>query len=136
MKLYSLLCVSLLFLLPIRSNAETWDKADLYLMNWSTDTRATVTIDQLRKWADYRRHVTARGAFDIAVMLKLDALKKSADTRAQDARFVVDFSTEKGAKITYYASYFNLCSADNKRRRSIDENFRKHIDALMKYGKS
>ncbi|HEX2749483.1 MAG TPA: hypothetical protein VHM91_15855, partial [Verrucomicrobiales bacterium] len=62
--------------------------------------------------------------------LELDKLAPVKEARPEDARLVIELTSEKGAVVTYYASRFNLCTLDNKSKRPIDEAFRKRFTDL------
>lgn len=111
--------------------ADTWQRADIYFIDWDVLTRASLTPERVRELADSKR-TFRRDAPEIARALALDRLRPTKDKRREDARLVIDLFTDTGDRITYYASRFNLCAADSASKRPIDEKFRQHFKRLAK----
>ena len=93
-------------------HADTWLRANLYFIEWSTTTRVALTPQRVRELADYKATFQA-DAPQLAASLHLEQLKKAKNREREDARLVVDLSTDTGTRVTYYASMFHLCSEDN-----------------------
>jgi hypothetical protein len=111
--------------------ADTWQRADIYFIDWDVLTRARLTPERVRELADSKR-TFRREAPEIARSLALDKLKLTKDKQPEDARLVIDLFTATGARITYYASRFSLCTADSTFKRPIDEQFRQRFKRLSR----
>jgi hypothetical protein len=111
--------------------ADTWRKAEVYYIDWDVLTRASLSVERVRELADYKQTFRI-DAPAVARLFELERLKPSKDIRQEDARVVLDLIDCTGQRHTYYASLFNLCSANNKLKRGIDEPFRKRIMRLAK----
>ena len=111
--------------------ADTWQRAEIYLIDWEMTTRVALTPQRVRELAKSRRAFREE-ASEIARLLALDKLKVQDEPRPEDARLVVDLYTDTGAKVTYYASRLNLCTADNASKHSLDAEFRKRFSELAK----
>jgi len=111
--------------------ADTWQRADIYFIDWDVLTRVGLTPERVRELADSKR-TFRRDAPDIARSLALDKLRPTEDKHSEDARLVIDLFTDTGARVTYYASRFNLCTADSASKRPIDEKFRQRFKHLSK----
>lgn len=110
--------------------ADTWTRADIYFIDWNVQVRVSLTPERVREIADSKR--TFLDASHLVRVLALDKLKPTNDRRPEDARLVVDLFTDTGARVTYYASMFDLCTADNALKRSVDEPFRERFRRLVK----
>jgi hypothetical protein len=111
--------------------ADTWQRADIYLIDWDVLTRASLTPERVRNLADFK-HTYQREALEIVRSLELDKLKPTNEKQPEDACLVVDLFTVTGVRVTYYASRFNLCTADCSSKRPIDEQFRQRFRSLAK----
>jgi hypothetical protein len=108
------------------SRADTWQRAEVYFIDWSVLTRVALSPERVRELADYK-HTVRNDAPAVARLLELTKLKPSKDNRPEDARLVIDLLDDTMQGHTYYASRFNLCSANNKRKRAMDEQFRQRL---------
>jgi len=102
----------------------------IYYYGWHTKTRAQLSPEDVRRAAPIV--VTVRDRVQVAKVrgwLDLGALK--AEECNRDVRLVVDFVAPSQAPESYYASFFDLCSADSKRGRPIDDAFRKHFQVIL-----
>ena len=111
--------------------ADTWQRADIYFIDWAVSTRIALTPQRVRELVDSKR-TFRNDASEIAHSLALDKLKPTKDKQPEDARLVIDLFTDTGACITYYASRFNLCSVDSASKRPIDEQFRQRFKRLLR----
>ena len=89
-------------------HADTWLRANLYFIEWSTTTHVALAPQRVRELADYKATFRA-GAPQFAASLDLEQLKKAKDREREDARLVVDLFTDIGTRVTYYASMLHLC---------------------------
>ena len=110
--------------------ADTWTRADICFIDWKVQVRVSLTPERVRKIADSKR--TFLDASHIVRVLALDKLKPTKDRRPEDARLVVDLFADTGARVTYYASMFDLCTADNALKGPVDEPFRQRFRRLVK----
>jgi hypothetical protein len=113
-------------------HADTWLRANLYFIEWSTTTRVALTPQRVRELADYKATFQA-DAPQLAASLHLEQLKKAKDREREDARLVVDLFTDTDTRVTYYASVFHLCSEDNVYKRAIGPGFRKQFADLARH---
>ena len=111
------------------SRTDDWLRADVYFIDWSVLTRAALTPKRVRQLADYK-HTFRDDAPAVARLLELAKVKPTKDNRQEDARLVIDLLDDTMQRHTYYASRFNFCSADNKRKRAIDAQFRQRLTRL------
>lgn len=125
-----ILCVGGLLASFSNCQAETWQRAEVYLVNWNTLTRARLTPERVRQVATSKR-TFHHDASKIVVLLALNQLQPAADHRPEDARLVVDLFTEAGERVTCYASRFDLCTADSTSKHAIDEQFRQRFEHLL-----
>ncbi len=106
------------------------ETATIYYYGWHTETRRRLYPEDVRR--DAPVVVTVRDASQVAKIrhwLVLGALQ--AEECKEDVRLVVDLQIPNQAVESYYAGRFNLCSADSKRGRLIDEAFRKHFQMIL-----
>jgi len=113
------------------SQGEEWQRAELYFIDWDVLTRASLTPERVRELADCKRTFT-HDASEVARTLALDKLRPVKNKEREDARLVVDLFTDTGHRLTYYASRFNLCTADSARKHSVGGQFRRYFSRLMK----
>jgi hypothetical protein len=69
--------------------SETWERADIYFVDWDVLTRTRLTPENVRELADFKR-TYQREALEIARALDLGKLSFSQDKRPEDARLVID----------------------------------------------
>jgi hypothetical protein len=117
------------------SDADDWQRADVYFIDWDNTTRIALTPGRVRQLADYK-HTFRNDAPAVARLLQLSRLKPVKNKRPEDARVVIDLTDDTLRVHTYYASRFNLCSADNRLKHEIDEQFRRRIARLAKQHKT
>jgi len=130
MKVRSLTILALVFsALCTVCRADTWRRAEVYLVGWEMVTRIPLTPERVRELAK-KKGVFQKEASAIARMLALQELKPDKEGRAEDARLVVDLYTDTGVRVTYYASRFNLSRADNASKRPIDDSFMKYFATI------
>ena len=129
---------ALLLLSGREARAETWKRADIYLLEWRVETYVQVSPESLRHSADKRntsfRAVTISDLHRIGQVVRtldLSALRPS-DGRSEDARLLVDLFSTSDRRITYYASRFAMATLDNSRKHRIDERFREYFRAITK----
>lgn len=108
---------------------ENWQRAEIHFIGWEVRTRASLTAEDVRRLTRLKC-TFRRDAPEIARWLACEKLKPARDKRPEDARLVVDLFTDTGARVTYYASQFNLCTADSASKRPIDGKFRRHFRLL------
>lgn len=114
------------------SRAEEWQqRAELYFIDWDVLTRVALTPERVRELADHKR-TFSRDVRSIVSALSISKLRPATHPEREDARLVVDLYTDTGARVTYYASRFNLCTADSKWKHPIDAQFRRYLSRLMK----
>jgi hypothetical protein len=113
------------------SKAEEWQRAELYFIDWDVLTRVGLTPERVRELADYRRTIS-RDLSNIVSTLAINKLRPAKHPEREDARLVVDLYTDTGARVTYYASRFDFCTADSKWKHPIDVQFRRYFSRLMK----
>jgi hypothetical protein len=109
--------------------SETWERADIYFVDWDVLTRTRLTPENVRELADFKR-TYQREALEIARAVDLGKLSFSQDKRPEDARLVIDLFAKDDVRVTYYASKFNLSTFDSTSKYPIDEQFRKHFRTL------
>jgi hypothetical protein len=109
--------------------AETWERADIYFVDWDLLTRTQLTPENVRDLAGDKR-TYQREAPEIARALDLGKLNFSQGKRPEDARLVIDLFSKAGVRVTYYASKFNLLTSDSTSKHPIDEKFRKYFRTL------
>ena len=109
--------------------ADDWQRADIYFVDWYVSSRIPFTPERVRRLAEHK-HTFRRGAPAVAHLLELSKLKPARDKTQEDARLVIDLLDDTMQRHTFYASMFNLCSADNKRKRAIDDKFRERLTRL------
>ena len=118
-----------LFLIVVATSvvcADTWQRANLYFVEWETTVRAALTPQRVRELADYRA-VFHRDVVTFANSLRLDALRPNKNKRPRDARLVIDLFTDTGARVTYYSDGADLLTEDNAYSRPVGEAFRKRM---------
>jgi len=125
-----ILTITLLSSLSV-GRGDTWQRVDIYFIDWAVSTRIALTPQRVRELADSKR-TFRNDAPEIARSLSLDKLRPTKDKQPEDARLVIDLFSDTGARITYYASQFHLCSADSASKRPIDELFRQRFKRLSK----
>ena len=113
------------------ARAEEWQRAELYFIDWDVLTRASLTPERVRALADHKR-TFSRDLAGIVNALAISKLRPAKRPEPEDARLVVDLYTDTGARVTYYASRFDLCTADSKWKHPIDVQFRRYFSRLMK----
>ncbi len=132
MKFKSLFLYYLFFIFTVHSSsADTWLRADVYFIDWDVVTRCSLTPKRIREICDYKK-TFRNNASEIVDLLKLEMLQPAKERHPEDARLVVDLITDTGARVTYYASGFSLCTEDNSRKRPIDNAFRRRFEKMMK----
>lgn len=116
------------------SQADTWQRAEVYYLEWDVATRGSLTPEQVRKFAAMAgdKVIFRNEAPAVARLLETGKLLRAKNQQPEDARVVIDLIDDTMHRHTYYASRFNLCSADSKYKRPIDESFRKMITRLAK----
>jgi len=112
-------------------HADTWQRVDLYLIDWSVETRVSLKPDDVRRTSKFRRTFD-KDISEIVRSLGLDQLVIAKNKDREDARLVIDLFTDNGVRTTYYASSFNLCAADNGLKHPIDKSFRGRFEGLAK----
>jgi hypothetical protein len=113
------------------AQAEEWQRAELYFIDWDVLTRVSLTPERVREIADSRR-TFSRDLSPIVGALAINQLRPAKRPDREDARLVVDLYTDTGARVTYYASRFAFCTADSKWKHPIDVQFRRYFSRLMK----
>ena len=113
------------------SDAEEWTRAELYFIDWDVLTRVALTPERVRELADHKQ-TFARDFASIVNALAISKLRPAKHPEREDARLVVDLYTDTGARVTYYASRFSLCTADSKWKHPIDAQFRRFFRRVMK----
>ena len=113
------------------SHAEEWTRAELYFIDWDVLTRVALTPDRVRELADHKQ-AFSRDFAGIVNALAISKLRPAKHPEREDARLVADLYTDTGARVTYYASRFSLCTVDSKWKHPIDAQFRRYFSRLMK----
>ena len=133
MKTLLLLLVSILALNAsgCRAYGAPWKRANVYLVGWDVETRVSLTPDRVRALAD-SKHSYQADVHKVVEALDLTALHPAKDAQPEDARLVVDLFDDAGQRTTYYASRFDLCTADNVQKHPISEALRHHFQTLAK----
>ncbi|WP_050025912.1 hypothetical protein [Verrucomicrobium sp. BvORR034] len=130
-----LLLLSLLISAPV-CKADVWQKAEIFLVDWDVMTRARLDPDQVRNRAQFIRKLDGHAVSDLVDYLQLSQLKPSKNPWNEDSRLVVDLYNAQGVCKTYYASRFNLCTADGTAKRVIDGRFRQYFRGIFEKVKS
>jgi hypothetical protein len=111
--------------------ADTWQRAEVYMMPWDAETFVPVTPQNARQQMKPLR-VFSKKVPEIVHILAIQNLKSEKEIRVGSVRLVVDLYTDTGARISYYADRSELFSADGKSKRSIDHRFRDYFAKLMR----
>ena len=117
------------------SLADDWHRADIYFIEWDVTTRIRLTPERVIELADFKR-TFHNDAPDFVHSLRLDKLTRAKNKSGEDARLVIVLTDDTLRRHTYYASRFNLCSADNAFKRPIDDQFRQRFSNLAKQQKT
>lgn len=128
------LCLLLLLfgvVLPPSARAQTWQRAEIYFVDWDVLTRASLSPEQVRRSAD-AKFTIREGLAEFVASLEIERLRPVQPSSGGDTRLVVDLFSESGARTTYHADRFDLFSADTSLRRSIGGGFRGRIRALAR----
>lgn len=112
------------------SQAEEWQRAELYFIDWDMLTRVALTPERVREIATHRRSFSSRELSPVVEALMIRQLRPAAHPEREDARLVVDLYTDTDERITYYASRFAFCTADSKWKHPIDARFRRYFAHL------
>jgi hypothetical protein len=109
--------------------AQSFVRAELYFIDWSVLTRASLSPEQVRRHPYISMRIEQQDRVSgLLKWLDIDALSPStADDGPGDARLVVDLFDREGHRVTFYADRFSLMSEDGSRRRAIDRSFRESI---------
>ena len=119
--------------LPSSAPAQTWQRADVYFLEWDTETRASLSAERLRQSAEAKFTLRAEALAGLVASLDLGRLRPVRPGGDGDTRLVVDlFAAGGAAPSTYHADFFHLASADNRLRRAIGPGFRERIRALVR----
>ncbi len=116
------------------SRADDWLRADVNFIEWDVTTRVALTPERAREFANYKQ-TFVKDAPAVRAFLQLHRLTPSRDKRQEDARVVIDYIDDT-RRYTIYLSRFSLCTADNKAKFAIDDQFRKRVSRLAKQRKT
>ena len=117
---------------PPSAHAQSWQRADIYFVDWNASTRASLSPEQVRRGLD-AKFTLRDGLAEFVAIMQLERLRPVKPSSGGDTRLVVDlFPADGGTPTTYHADCFHLFSADNRRRRSIGGGFRESVRALAR----
>jgi hypothetical protein len=116
--------------LASRASAEEWLSGTVYFIDCGTETRADLTLQNVREHADCKREF-GKDLKQLLDVLQLHALRPNPDTRPQDPRIVIDLLTDAHARVTYYCDGGGLQTADNRYWRRVDQRFCDQLHHLV-----
>lgn len=128
-KIYTCLAILLFMLFCVANGAKAEEnrneyvKAEIYYYQWDALTRAALTFDDLRERHHIKIVIVSKfQVVDFVKWLKLGDMSMTSGEE-EDPRVLIDLYDSSGNKTTYYASRFNLNSADSKMKRKVEEDF-------------
>jgi hypothetical protein len=135
----ALLALLAVLIAPIASlGAEEEDDARLveatvYFYGWEMETRARLTLEQVRKSSRMTTTILDEGlATRFGELLRLrEMVARTDEVVNADPRLVIDMRRRDGKMETYFASWSHLFSADGRRLRKIDARFRARFLAIL-----
>ena len=109
---------------------EQFTRIEIYYYGWDVLTRSRLSLDTIRR--NSKIHITILDQYEMGQFAKWARFDEMEDVDVphgvvvgEDPRLVIDLYEHDGKRVTYYASKFNLLSEDSKKRRRIDERFRR-----------
>jgi hypothetical protein len=110
------------------SECASYTEARIFVMSWELETRRRLNPEDVRRMADCMTRITDPDQIRLfCESLRLPACS-AGESRPEDARLVIDFTTADGQIRTWYASPFHLLSGNSQCRRKIDAAFRDRLN--------
>jgi hypothetical protein len=120
---------------PVLCRGNTWQRVDIYYVNWDVETRMLLAPENVRQQGAKFHFSSQRKIDGFVKLLEIKKLRPAGEPGfpfPQNARLVVDLIRDDGTPITYYAGRDVLCNRDCSLQRPINEAFRRQFRDLAK----